>query len=192
MADNYHDFADPSCPKCLGLVKKANGLALDHHNMEIDLKLKRRRISDLEARLHKQEEQVVVDEQIRRIFELFRIIRGKTQAFKLDKKRRELIATLLNLGYEEMDFRRAFMGVPIRAEKHPDGDKHYTLNFVCQDADTLEKFRDAYLADWAQYDVPFERVDHERLDRFARGEDPASQVSGDTNVVEFVRKRKAA
>lgn len=191
MPDSYQHLANPSCLDCMKFIRMLEAASVDIENAETDLKAKRRRISDLEARLHKQEEQVVVDEQIRRVFELFRIIRNKTNRFRLDKKRRELISTLLNLGYEEIDFRQAFMGVELRAAKHPDGDRHYTLNFVCRDADTLEKFRDAYLSHWAQFDSP--RIDGGRVEAFAEGSDPASVVEPPAgNVVRFEKPARRA
>lgn len=186
MADSYEHFADPSCTHCQTLLRMLNSAAIDLENQESDLKVKRRQLAEKDRLLKRQEDQVVVGEQTNRIFELFRVIRNKTDRFALDKNRREAIGRLLGLGYTEADFRQAFMGIAIKADRHPDGDRHYTLNFVCKDADTLEKFRDAYLREWAQFDQLLERMDHKRLMEFAEGRDPASMVElPPENVVRF-------
>lgn len=160
--------------KDLAAAKRMLAAAHEELEAERDARQKYYQANErLKAQMVKHQAQVVVEEQVQHVFSMYRVIAGKSRRYQLGPRRQKLIGEFLQWGdYLEHEIKQAFMAIPYEQDKFPKVAHNYTLEFVLRDETNFERFRDSYISHWAQFE--FRDVDRERLDRFAKGTDPAS------------------
>jgi hypothetical protein len=126
----------PNCEKTLGRFK---ALLVDFENAEVELRAKRRRITELEGKLADKQKHDPRAQQAQEVFEYWRD-RLHPKAYRLEGKRLKNVLDRLNDGWPVDELKRAVDGAVFDAYVGANGVRHDDLEFICRDESNLRKF----------------------------------------------------
>jgi hypothetical protein len=127
------------CADCDRVQRRFKALLVDFENAEVELRAKRRRITELEGKLAGKHKADPKASNAQAVFEYWRA-RLHPKAFKLEGRRLKAVLDRLNDGWSVADLRRAVDGAVFDAYVGPNGVRHDDLEFICRDETNLRKF----------------------------------------------------
>jgi len=128
------------CLNCVSLQRRLESMAVDLENLQVELHVKRRRISMLEREIQREREAAVSEPILDALFRYWHLIckRGN-RAVKFGKKRREALVDRLREGFAPIQIADAINGAK-EAAFEKNGTRYDDLELICRDELHVERF----------------------------------------------------